>query len=351
VPISELKSPDSDFTLIGIINRITYRTPVEDPWFNAQNLTRESQSATDTFTATTAMSFMGCQERYQFCAADGNNCSPFTGIYGIDPANSTGMNPTQVALFRVLWKAVWLTQLNFQLVFVGRENLIANDYLWSHTGFSASLPSDQWHREVANWMNTSLAMLQRAIYTYARPTVFDVGPGIPALKFIDEPDDEHMELLCHKIKARSQSHQSFRVIRLFLILTLTLTIMALNFSLPTITSYIQKRTGKGLRKRLEWIETSAFQLQRMAAEGRGVGPWNGREDDVPTLAEYGRLFNLTKLSLRGRRSRVGNYEVVSKGVNNDEDREVEMDRWESGASSMGVVERDTNSSQARLLDR
>jgi hypothetical protein len=48
---------------------------------------------------------------------------------------------------------------------------------------------------------------------------------------------------------------------------------------------------------------------------------------------------------------VGSYEVVSKGVNNDEDGEVEMDRWESGASSMGVVERDTNSSQARLLDR
>ena len=322
-----------------------------DPWFNAQNLTTgEGLPAMGGFTATNAMSFVGCRERYQFCTADGNNCSPFTGIYGIDPANSTGLNPTQLALFRVLWKVGWLTQLNFQLLFIGRENLIANDYLWNDNGISASLPPNQWHREVANWMNTSLAMIQRATYAYARPTEFDIGPGIPTLKYIDEPDDEYMKLLCHRIKVRSQSHESFSVLSLSFIITLTLIIMALNFSIPTVMSYFQKRTGKGLRKRLEWIETSAFQLQRMAAEGRGIGPWNGREDDVPTLAEYGHLFNLTKLSLRGRWSRVGSYEVVSKGVRNDEGGEVEMDLLQSGASNLSVVERDRYGSQVRLLD-
>ncbi|KAF2464785.1 uncharacterized protein BDR25DRAFT_380694, partial [Lindgomyces ingoldianus] len=353
-PIPELQSSDSDFTLIGLINRLAYRTPVEDPWFNAQNLTTwEIPSPTDFFTATNVMSFMGCQERYQFCTAGESYCSPFTGIYGIDPANSTGLNPTQLALFKLLWKVGWTIQLNFQLLFAGRENLLANDYLWNDSPdfrLSASLPSDHWQREVANWMNTSLAAIQRQIYTYARPTEFDVGPGIPTLKFIDEPDDEHMKLLCHKIKARSQSHQSFNVQSLFIVLTVTLTIMALNLSLPTIMSYFQKRTGKGLRKRLEWIETGAFQLQRIAAEGRGIGPWNGREDDVPTLVEYGHLFNLTNLGLRGKWSRVGSYEVVGRGVNNDEGEEVGMDRLESVASSLRVIGMDTNSSQVRLLD-
>lgn len=295
------------------------------------------------------MSFMGCQEQYQFCTADGNNCSPFTGINGIDPGNLTGLNPTQLALSRILWKVGWQTQLGLQLSFIGSENLIAGDYLWNDYGGSASLPSDQWQREVANWMNTSLAMAQRATYTYARPTEFDIGPGVPTLKYIEEPDDEYMKLLCHKIKARSQLHQSFKVPKLFSLLAVALTIMAFNTSLPTIASYLQKRTGKGLRGRLEWIENSAFQLQRIAAEGRGIGPWNGREDDVPTLANYGQLFNLTKQSLRGRWSRVGSYEVVSRGVNNDEGGEVEMDRWESGASSLRVLERDISSSQVRLL--
>jgi len=163
-----------------------------------------------------------------------------------------------------------------------------------------------------NWMNTSLATLQSATYNFARPYQFDVGPGIPSLQYIMEPDNPDLQLLCSKIKFHSGAHTSFSVLGLFLILGISLFIIALNVSLPALVSVFQQRSGRGLHKRLEWIETSALQLQRMAAEGRGIGPWNGRENEVPTLAEFGRLFNLTAQSLKSRWSRTGSYEMVAQ---------------------------------------
>ncbi|PVH95128.1 hypothetical protein DM02DRAFT_691345 [Periconia macrospinosa] len=308
-PIPELQSSDSDLTIIDLTNRVAYRKPVDDPWFNARN---QSISPTGedmkVYTATNLMSFIGCQESYQFCTANEDNCSPFTGIYAIDFANLTKLNPTQSAVSRIMWMVGMITQLNFQLIFIGRENLLANDYLWDDSfnfGFSANLPPNQWHKEVVNWMNTSLAAQQGMIYNYARQTLFVTGPSVPTLEYVVEPEDPTMRLLCHKIKHRSQAHTSFNVLSLFLVLGIALIIIALKLSLPTLVSYFQKRTGKGLYKRLEWIETSAFQLQRIAAEGRGIGPWKGREDQVPTLAEHGYLFNMAKPSLRESWSQVG----------------------------------------------
>ncbi|KAF2255710.1 hypothetical protein BU26DRAFT_407348, partial [Trematosphaeria pertusa] len=296
-PIPELKSPEADLTIIGLLNKMGYRNPIRDPWFNAQNCTTNNTFTVspEICTATNAITFLGCTERYQFCASDGTNCSPFTGLYGINPVpeQSPDLNPTQKALFQLIWKIAWFAQLNFQLAFVGRENLIANEYLWDDSfsfRISASLPDDHWQRETANWMNTSLALMQRAAFGFARPPAFDVGPDISVLKHVVEPDDPAMQALCHKVKFRSKAHTSFRVAGLFGLLAAGLAIIVLSVALPKVVAYIQKRSGRGLHKKLEWIESSAFQLQRMAAEGRGVGPWDGREDDVPTLAEYGHLF-------------------------------------------------------------
>jgi hypothetical protein len=123
-----------------------------------------------------------------------------------------------------------------------------------------------------------------------------------------------MQNLCYKIKARSKSHTSFSVLGLFLTIGLGLFLILSNLLAPTTVAYVQKRYGKGLHKRLEWIENSSFQLQRMAAEGRGIGPWKGRDDEIPRLAKSGQAFNLTSLSLNGMWSREDCYENTQKGV-------------------------------------
>lgn len=197
-------------------------------------------------------------------------------------------------------------QLNFQLIFVGRENLIANDYLWdggTQFGLSAALPSNHWQSEVSNFMNVSLASLQRAAPSFAQPPDFDIGnPGGTEnkniLQYIVKPTDPEMQVLCDSIKMRSKAHTSFKTMGLFLLIGLGLFIMLVNTVLPQLASWWQMRTGRGGYKRLEWVESNAFQLQRMAAEGRGVGPWIGKENDVPTLVNGNDRFNLTGMSLR-----------------------------------------------------
>lgn len=198
-------------------------------------------------------------------------------------------------------------QFNFQLIFIGRENLIANDFLWdggTQFGLSASLSPTHWQSEVQNFMNVSLASLQRAAPTFAQPPKFDVGnPGANAnnkniLDFIVAPNTTQMQMLCDNIKMRSKAHTNFTVLGLFLLVGLGLFIMLVNTVLPPATAWWQVRMGKGGYKRLEWVESNAFQLQRMAAEGRGVGPWTGKEDDVPTLVNGHDRFNLTGMSLR-----------------------------------------------------
>lgn len=185
---------------------------------------------------------------------------------------------------------------------------MANDLLWdggTQFGLSATLPSTQWQKEVSNFFNVSLAALQRAGPAFAQPPAFDVGNPIAdrdnnILKFIKKPEDSEMLRLCDAIKMRSKAHTSFSVLGLFLLIGLGLLIMLLNMVLPWLVASWQLRSGEGGYKRLEWVESNAFQLQRMAAEGRGVGPWRGKEADVPTLVAGSGAFNLTGMSLRSK---------------------------------------------------
>ncbi|KAF2790202.1 hypothetical protein K505DRAFT_251716 [Melanomma pulvis-pyrius CBS 109.77] len=319
-PIPELQSSDSDTIVISLANRILYRTAVSDPWFNAQNCTyaiydnSTGGNIPNGCASTNALSFLGCQERYQFCTYNQATCTPFTGLYSISSAAdlSPSLTATQKAVFQLYWKLAWATQLNFQLGFIGRENLAALDYLWDGGfGFdiSATLPADHWHREVRNWMNTTLAAAQLLTLSFARAPEFDVGPGLSTLKYVVPPSSAAEVMLCSKMKARSRQHTSFSVLGLFALLGIGLLLIVVNLMLPKAVAGIQSRMGRGLHKRLEWIESSGFQLQRMAAEGRGIGPWEGRDQDVPRLLGE-RGFSLTEGSLRGRWSRVGGYEAL-----------------------------------------
>jgi hypothetical protein len=341
-PIPELQSTDSDVIIISLSNHIAYRAAVNDPWFTAENCTGDTygnytdfSAVTSGCTATNTLSFLGCQERYQFCLYGDEHCTPLTGLYGISaaPEGSQGLNPTQQAIFKLSWKIAWAGQLNFQLGFIGRENLIALDYLWDAGfgfGASATLPPDHWHREVLNWMNTTLSLAQLSTLSFARVPEFDVGPGVSAHKYVVAPNDTAESQLCHKMKARSAQHTSFSVLGLSLTLFLGLLLIALNLILPKTVAYLQTRTGKGMHKRLEWIESSSFQLQRMAAEGRGIGPWEGRDQDVPRLWG-GKGFSLTKGSSEGRWARVGGYGVVAQ--------EDEVEMRTVGGSGLGSLDK------------
>lgn len=171
---------------------------------------------------------------------------------------------------------------------------------------SAELPPDHWHDEVANWMNTSLSAMQRAAPAFARPVEAD-GSTANSIEYIEEPADPTTRLLCHKVKMRSTEFTSFSVLAIFLTLAIGLLIMIFSAALPALVAAWQQRTGHGGYKRLDWVEGNALQLQRMAAEGRGIGPWEGKDADVPMLADRGARFNLANLSLRDGAKVDGQY--------------------------------------------
>lgn len=322
-PIPELQSQDSDVTIVGLMNRMSYRTPINDALYRAQNCTSNDASKPNptVCTATHLISFVGCKESYQICTKDEAHCSPLTGLHLIQ-ANSSefaDLNSEQKTVFKLLWEMMYFLQLNYQSFLIGPEFLVANDYRWSARAFiSAALPENQWHMEVANWMNTTLAGMQRQTLSYARPPNFDFEAGvITTSKHMVAPANEVERAFCQKMKARSRAHASFSIIRFLVIIVVGLVIIIVNLSLGKVTAAIQVRTGKGLYKRLDWIETSAFQLQRMAAEGRGVGPWAGRQQAVPRLVERGFLFSLTGESIEGVWNDGVGYKTIVQGSSED----------------------------------
>ncbi|KAF1994599.1 hypothetical protein P154DRAFT_501603 [Amniculicola lignicola CBS 123094] len=358
-PIPALASSTSDVILLALTNRNYYRKPVLDAWFNATNCTTSTQDIIPTnCEATEPYSWLSCKEQYQMCLNDGTTCSPMTGLYSLDPDREgikdeekfggLKLNAIQKPLYTLLWKALWVAQLNYQLGFVGRENLVASEYLWDggfNFGISANLPENHWHTEIGNWMNTSLAMMQRTTLSFARPIEQSAGPDISNVEYFIRPTDSEGSQLCKKMMGKSTAHTSFSVLGLGLAIGVVILVILVNIVLPKLVSYIQKRSGKGLHRRLEWTETSAFQLQRMAAEGRGVGPWVARDDDVPML-KGGQMFNLTGASLKGKWGRAESYQMARRSFGSTE--EIEM-----GGLSPGFEKGPADKKEAvrmRLLD-
>jgi hypothetical protein len=212
-----------------------------------------------------------------------------------DGITLTGLNPTQQALYYFLAKIISSSQLHWQLGLIGHENLIAQDALWDGGfGFrmSADLPSNQWETEVMNWMNVSLSSTQRGTVAYSRPTEYDVSSTNSSLQYIEQPQDPELRNLCGSIKIWSTRHTSFSVIGMTATISFGLMCILCSYAIRPLFTLIQRLTGRGIYKTREWTDSSTFQLQRMAAEGKGIGPWKGKEGDVPTLVEPESRFNL-----------------------------------------------------------
>jgi hypothetical protein len=349
-PIADILNTSADTTIIGLTNTMSFSTAITDPWFRADNCTTTpGWLAPMTCSAVEPFSFLGCQEQYQFCIANSRHtsseyCTPLTGLYKLFPDlflakephwNGTtipNLNPTQKGLYYFLAKLMANSQLHWQLGFIGAENLVAREYLWDG-GFdmdmSANLPPNQWEIEVFNWMNVSLASAQRGGVTYSRPSEYDVGGGKTILQYIEHPQDPALRSLCGKIKVRSSRHTSFSVFALITTVLIGLSCVLSSFVIRKIFRFLQCRTGHGLYKSQEWAETSTFQLQRMAAEGKGIGPWRGKGDNVPTLADPDLLFSLAEGRQYGNMERTkgefannrsgGGYRPLNKYVSYQEE--------------------------------
>jgi hypothetical protein len=149
-----------------------------------------------------------------------------------------------------------------------------------------------------NMRNTSMANFQRRIVEYASPPNTQVAPGTSSLSNLVPPNSTAALDLCSQIKVRTTAHTNFSVLGLFLLIALTILVVIINLSITSAVNKTRERWNVHPYKSFEWTETSAMQLHRMACEGRGIGPWNGKSENMPRTQEVGLKFSLTALSLR-----------------------------------------------------
>jgi hypothetical protein len=212
-----------------------------------------------------------------------------------------------------MWKAAEGMLLYVTLIFLNKDVLLANSYLWGAGSFvSSSLPANHWKNEVQNMFNLSLALLQQNVVEYASPTSVEFRPGISSLRRVISPTEPEALHLCKKVKILTTNYTSFSFLGVLLTLLAGGVIICTDVILPNLVSRVRLKRGEKLYKRIEWIETDSLQLHRMACEGRGIRNWNGREDYVPRTAAVGQKFSLTSTSLEQRGRSSSEYELLEQ---------------------------------------
>ncbi|KAF2813088.1 uncharacterized protein BDZ99DRAFT_496164 [Mytilinidion resinicola] len=285
IPISDLNTTDSDVSILSIINRAAYLGNVTDPLYRATNNT----DLPGFKSANRVASFLGCTQQYQFCSHR-TTCTPLTGLYDVrnEATKSLNLSSIQSSTFTLLWKSAWSMSLQLTMVLLGDDLLLAKDYLWGSTSYSSSLPDNQWEVEAANMHNISLAMLQRSVVEYATPPDIAIRPGLRSPSQIEPPADAGMRALCQNQKVISKDHASFSVVGLAIILAVGSLMIFLDMFVARLVLWIG--WGRFASMQEEWVQQGLMQLQRQALEARGIGPWEGKDGDVPVLVGDGDLF-------------------------------------------------------------
>jgi hypothetical protein len=147
--------------------------------------------------------------------------------------------------------------------------------------------------------------------SYSRPSQYDVSSTNSSLQYIEQPQDPELRNLCGRIKIQSARHTSFSVISMAATISFGVMCILCSYAIRPLFTWTQRRTGHGIYKTQEWTDSSTFQLQRIAAENKGIGPWKGKEGGVPTLVEPEFRFSLAD----GRQD--GNVERNSDFVSNN----------------------------------
>ena len=294
-PIAELKHEDSDLTLLILENSAHYIGEVSDPWFHSDIL--ETIFNATYWTPTNEVNILAYLEQYQFCSM--RECTELTGLNKLRPDNGgsqpLGLSLYQQQIYNILWKAAWGSKAQILVYMLGAENLLAKDYLWtSGASFSGEIPDDQWMLEIANMHNISVAVMQRRLVEYASPPTIMLGSHENTTKYVIPANTTEARKLCRRQRMRSVKYTSFGAVTLLIIILVASVIIIVNLLLSKAVARLQIWLGFGEDHRFAWIEAEKLQLQRLAFEAHGIGPWIGQESDVPvTIAMTHDLHDLS----------------------------------------------------------
>jgi hypothetical protein len=121
--------------------------------------------------------------------------------------------------------------------------------------------------------------------SYRRPSQYDVSSTNSSLQCVEQPQDPELCNLCDRIKIQSAPHTSFPIISMAATVSFGVMCILCSYAIRPLFTWTHCCARHGTYKTKEWTGSSTFQSQRVAAEGKGIGPWKGKEGDMPTLME------------------------------------------------------------------
>lgn len=296
LPNEDFNVTESDLVIVFLSNQAAYTSPVNDPWFKATVNT--SVGPAQFYFADQPVTAIGCTEQYQFC--NGDRCTSMAGITSFDIMPDLGFNKLQEALYTLLATYTMFMQLATIFQFLSNDLLLANQLTYGSLPISSTPDADHWKKEVENLHSTCLAGIQAHGILHAAPGNSVFKNNVNVHDFINPETTKENVYLCKNQKFRSSVYTSFSVFGLALVGSICFSIILLSVMVPPIVGRVQKRwsNAKGVVSvsQRAWIEDDVLQLQRIALEAKGLGPWNGRSHAVPVLDSPGELWSRDQYS-------------------------------------------------------
>ena len=243
-------------------------------------------------------------------------------------------------------------RFNSFLTFLKNEVLVSTKLVYGSFGISTGLPDDQWHREVENFHNLTLAGLQLNSIDHAASPNIMIKEGLWLHDHIVPETNPDGLQLCRNQLIPVVNYDSFSMLGINLIAVLSSLIILTDVYLPWLVS---KSSRKGENssaivddksdqrtKLSSWEEDDILQIQRQAFEGQGVGPWTDKHgNSVLVMAKWDVKFRKSRnLYATGWQSPGGRqhapasqsanaFELLMPGKRADHARETEMEMTSS----------------------
>ncbi len=304
LPIPQLNRTDADVNLLFLMKAAYFVSPVNDPWFLAQEamaslFQNENGSWTNIsfYYSRSPVSVLGCTEQFQWCNPniDGSErCTELTGssmgshISAMtDVGKAIKLNQRQSGVQQRIYHALWDSSLfNTAGVQTAGTLLLANAAIQGGTG--ASLPDDQWVLEVNHFLGTTLSNIQYEMAEYV------TGLRNPAHNdFLVQVDTGDTEWMCTNQIVQSNDYASFNICGLVVILVIGTSLITINLSLDRTVRYIRARRGHASGfGNVAWRANDTLNLQSLAFEANGMGDWDRR--NIIPVTKNGESFGLPR---------------------------------------------------------
>jgi hypothetical protein len=290
-------------------NRVAYTGEVKDPFFRA-DLPIGGNRLNESWISTASLTALACAEQFQFCnpaTAGDNSCTLLSSLYDFDEAvapSSMRLNPRQAALYKMMRIMLYYMRLNSVLTFLKNEVLVSTKLVYGSFGISTALPEVQWHREVENFHNLTLAGLQLNTIDHVGSPNVQIKDGQWLHDYIVPETDPEGINLCRNQLVHITGYNSFSMLGIILVVVLSALIILADIYLPWLVSKGRRDPDDVIggtdshtahNKLSSWEEDDILQIQRQAFEGRGIGPWTDKNGNrVPVMAAWDVKFRKSR---------------------------------------------------------